>query len=135
MARATSSLPVPLSPVISTGTSRAGTPPVALPPPRVPRAGPRARRPPPLVPVAAPAGDQRGHVLGSHAADGFVHLAHGRAGADDGPFRFPVRRAVCDGGRLAPPPGHFECLANHSAQLIEVERLEQVVVGSVLHGL
>ena len=38
-------------------------------------------------------------------------------------------------GRLAHPPGHFQCLADHPPQLVQVERLEQVVVGALLHRL
>ena len=38
-------------------------------------------------------------------------------------------------GRLAHPPGHFQRLADHPPQLVQVERLEQVVVGALLHRL
>ena len=40
-----------------------------------------------------------------------------------------------DHGRLAHPPGHFQRLADHALQLVQVERLEQVVVGALLHRL
>ena len=84
---------------------------------------------------AALAGDQHGHVLGGDAADGLVHLAHGRAGADDGPVHVGVRGGLGDHGRLAHPPGHLQRLADHPPQLVRVERLEQVVVGALLHRL
>ncbi len=92
--RATSSLPVPLSPVIRTGTSWAGDP-----------------------------------------ADGLVHLAHCRTAADDGPVHVGVRGGLGHHGRLAHPPGHLQRLADHPPQLVRVERLEQVVVGALLHRL
>ena len=84
---------------------------------------------------AALAGDQHRHVLGGDAADGLVDLAHGRAGADDGAVHVRVRRGLGDHGRLAHPPGHFQRLADHPPQLVQVERLEQVVVGALLHRL
>ena len=40
-----------------------------------------------------------------------------------------------DHGRLAHPPGHLQRLADHPPQLVQVERLEQVVVGALLHRL
>ena len=40
-----------------------------------------------------------------------------------------------DDGRLAHQPGDLQCLADHSAQLLQVERLEQVVVGPLPHRL
>ena len=40
-----------------------------------------------------------------------------------------------DDGRLAHPPGHLERLADHAPQLLQVERLEQVVEGPLLHRL
>ena len=40
-----------------------------------------------------------------------------------------------DDGRLAHPPGHLQRLADHPPQLVQVERLEQVVVGPLLHRL
>ena len=95
MARATSSLPVPLSPVISTGTSWAATRPMAL----------------------------------------YTSL-HGRAGSRRWlRRRVVVRRRLGDDGRLAHQPGDLQRLADHAAQLVQVERLEQVVVGPLLHRL
>ena len=88
-----------------------------------------------LLAGAALAGDQHRHVLGGDAADGLVDLAHGRAGADDGAVHVRVRRGLGDHGRLAHPPGHFQRLADHPPQLVQVERLEQVVVGALLHRL
>ena len=84
---------------------------------------------------AALAGDQHRHVLGGDAADGLVDLAHGRAGADDGAVHVGVRGGLGDHGRLAHPPGHLQRLADHPPQLVQVERLEQVVVGALLHRL
>ena len=84
---------------------------------------------------AALAGDQHGDVLGRDAADGLVHLAHGRAGAENGALHVGVCGRLGDDGRFAHPPGHFERLADHSTQLLQVERLEQVVVGALLHRL
>ena len=40
-----------------------------------------------------------------------------------------------DHGRLAHPPGHLQRLADDPSQLAQVERLEQVVVGPLLHRL
>ena len=94
MARATSSLPVPLSPVISTGTSWAATRPMALYTSRM--AG--------QEPTMAPSTSGSGGGLGDH-------------------------------GRLAHPPGHLQRLADHAPQLVQVERLEQVVVGPLPHRL
>ncbi len=46
-----------------------------------------------------------------------------------------VRGRLGDDGRLAHPLGHLQRLADHPPQLVQVERLEQVVVGSLLHRL
>ena len=94
MARATSSLPVPLSP-----------------------------------------GDQHDDVLAGHAADGLVDLAHGRAAADDGVAVVIPGQRLGDDGRLAHQPGQLQGLADHAAELLRIERLEQVVVGPLLHRL
>ena len=40
-----------------------------------------------------------------------------------------------DHGRLAHPPGYVQRLADHAPELVQVERLEQVVVGALLHRL
>ena len=88
-----------------------------------------------FFPGPALAGDQDGHVLGGDAADGLVHLEHGRAGADDGAVHVRVRGGLGDHGRLAHPPGHLQRLADHPPQVVRVERLEEVVVGTLPHRL
>ena len=88
-----------------------------------------------LLAGAALAGDQHRDVLSGDAADGLVDLAHGGAGADDGAVHVGVRRRFGDHGRLAHPPGHLQRLADHAPQLVQVERLEQVIVGALLHRL
>ena len=40
-----------------------------------------------------------------------------------------------DDGGLAHPPGHVQRLVDYPPQLVQAERLEQVVVGAVLHRL
>ena len=93
MARATSSLPVPLSP-----------------------------------------GDEHRERLVGDAADGLVHLLHGRAGADDGFARLVlVRRRPHNHGRLAHQAGDLQRLAEHAVQFLQVERLEQVIVRPLPH--
>ena len=88
-----------------------------------------------LLAGAALAGDQHRDVLGGDAADGLVDLAHGRAGADDGTDDIVLRRSLHDHGRLAHRPNHVQRLAHHAPELVQVERLEQIIVGSLLHGL
>ena len=85
---------------------------------------------------AALAGDQHRHVLGGDAADGLVHLAHGRAAADHAALRVRFRRG------FAPPrpdwrmaPGHVQRFADDPPQHGQVERLEQAIKGALLHGL
>ncbi len=46
-----------------------------------------------------------------------------------------VRRRLRDDGRLAHEPGHLEGLADHAVQFLQIDRLEQVVVGPVPHRL
>ena len=46
-----------------------------------------------------------------------------------------VRRRLRDNGRLAHQPGDLERLADHAVQLLQVDRLEQVVEGPVPHRL
>ncbi len=53
--------------------------------------------------------------------------------ADDGAIHVRVGRGLGDHGRLAHAPGHFQRFADHAPQLMQVERLEQVVVGALLH--
>ena len=56
--------------------------------------------------------------------------------ADDGFARDVfVRRRLRDDGRLAHQPGDLEGLADHAVQFLQVDRLEQVVVGPVPHRL
>ena len=52
-----------------------------------------------FFPGLALPGDQDGHVLRGDAADGLVHLDHGRAGADDGTVHVRVRVGLGDHGR------------------------------------
>ena len=84
---------------------------------------------------AALAGYQYRHVLGRYTSNVLVDLAHGRARADDGAVHVRVGRRLGEHGRLAHPPGHCHGLAHHSPQLVQVERLEQVVVCALLHRL
>ena len=85
---------------------------------------------------AALAGDQHGERLVGDAADGLVRFLHPRAAADDGFAReLFVRRRLRDDGRLAHQPGNFQRLADHAVQLLQIDRLEQVVVRPVPHRL
>ena len=95
MARATSSLPVPLSPRIRTVTSW----------PRDP-------------------------------ADGLVHLLHRGRPADD-PVGVGVGRLllVVEQGRDVHQAASSRALASDVAELVEVDRLEQVLEGAPLHRL
>jgi hypothetical protein len=88
-----------------------------------------------LLAGAALAGDEYRHVLGGDAADRLVDLAHGKAGADDGPVHVGVRGGLGHHGRLPHLPGHLQRLADHAAELVRVERLAQVVGGALLHRL
>ena len=88
-----------------------------------------------LLAGAALAGDQHGDVLVGDAADGLVHLAHGGASADDGAGEVGVRRGLRNHGRPAHPPAHLHRLVDHPPELLQVERLEQVVVGALPHRL
>ncbi len=85
------------------------------------------------MPGAALAGDQHRYILSRDAADGFVNLAHSGAGADDGAVDVRVGRSLGQLGRLAHPPGHIQCLADHPPQLVRIKRLEQIVVCALLH--
>src|SRR5205807_3238413 len=81
-------------------------------------------------------GDQHGKGLVGDTADGLVRFLHPRAAADDGnALELFVRRRLRDDGRLAHQPGNFERLADHAVQLLQIDRLEQVVVGPVPHRL
>ena len=82
---------------------------------------------------AALAGDHDDDVLAGDAADRFVDLDHRRAAADDGAVHIGVRRGLGNHGRHAHPPRHLERLADDPRELEQVERLEQVVVGLLLH--
>ena len=46
-----------------------------------------------------------------------------------------VRRCLRDNGRLAHQPGDLERLADHAVQFLQIDRLEQVIVGPVPHRL
>ena len=85
---------------------------------------------------AALAGDQHGECLVGDSADRLVRFLHPRAVADDGLAReLIVGRRLRDDGRLAHQPGNFERLADHAVQLLQINRLEQVVVRPVPHRL
>ena len=89
-----------------------------------------------LLARATLSGDQHGKSLIGDTADGLVSFLHSRAGTDDGIARdLFVRRRLRDDGRLAHQPGDLERLADHAAQLLQIDRLEQVVVGPVPHRL
>ena len=89
-----------------------------------------------LLAGAALPGDQHGKGLVGNAADGLVRFLHPRAAADDGfAGELFVRRRLRDDGRLAHQPGDFERLADHAVQLLQIDRLEQVVVSPVPHRL
>ena len=94
MAVATSSLPVPLSPVISTGTFCPATRPMALYTSRM-----------------------AGHVPT-------------RSSSPVG-----LRGFLRDTALSLHPPGDFQGPAHHRLQLAEVDRLEEVVEGPLMHGL
>ena len=68
-------------------------------------------------------------VLVGHAADGLVHFAHRRATADDRVADVVVRNRFADDGRHAHQPAQFERLADDAGELVQVDRLEQVVEG------
>ncbi len=82
---------------------------------------------------AALAGNQHGDVLGGDAADGLVHVAHGWAASDDSALNVGVREGLRHYDRRAASPGHVQCLADHAPQLVQVKRLEEVVVGALPH--
>src|SRR5262249_16685656 len=82
-----------------------------------------------LLAGAALAGDEHGHVLVGHPADGLVDVAHGRAAADDGVAAVVVGGRLGDDGRLAHQPGQLQRLADHAAELLRVQRLEPVAPG------
>ncbi len=81
------------------------------------------------------AGDQDGHVLAGHATDGLVDLAHGRTGADDRAIRVELRLRPGDDARPALAMRVVQRVADHSLQLFEIERLEQIVERALLHRL
>ena len=89
-----------------------------------------------LLAGAALAGDQHGKGLVGDAADRLEDLLHRRAAAHEGLAReVVVRRRLRDDGRLAHQACHLQGLADHPAQLLHVERLEQVVVRPLPHRL
>src|SRR5262245_27431804 len=87
-----------------------------------------------LLARAALAGDQHRERLVGDAADGLVHLLHGRARTDDGFARLVlVRRRPRHHGRLAHQAGDLQRLAEHAVQLLQVQWLEQVIVSPLPH--
>ena len=87
---------------------------------------------------AALAEDQHGHVLGGDAADGLVDLLHGRRAADD---RVGARRGDL-GSVGSPKTAGVACirrssngLANDLLELVQIDRLEQVLERAALHRL
>ncbi len=85
-----------------------------------------------LLAGAALAGDQHGKALVGDMANRLVRFLHPRAASDDQlAGDLFVRRGLRDNGRLAHQPSHFEGLADHAVQLLQIDRLEQVVVGPV----
>ena len=85
---------------------------------------------------AALAGDQHDHVLVGDPADGLVDLAHGRAAADDRVADVVVGdgfSATTAGTRIK--PAQLEGLADDARELLQVDRLEQVIVGPLLDRL
>src|SRR5207244_9619784 len=71
----------------------------------------------------------------SNTADRLVHLAHGRATADDATLSVQVHRGFLHRGRLAHAPGNVQRLANDPPQHGQIERLEQAVIGALLDDL
>jgi hypothetical protein len=61
---------------------------------------------------AALAGNQHRHVLPGHPPDRLVHLAHGRAKADQIPFRVRVPCGLDRRRRMSHVPGDVESLAD-----------------------
>ena len=88
-----------------------------------------------LLAGAALAGDQDRDVLRGDAADGLVDLTHRRAAAEDRAIRVGIRLGLGDHRRGAHPTGDLQGLADHPPQMVQVERLEEVVVGALLHRL
>ena len=86
-----------------------------------------------LLARAALAGDEHRDILCRDTADGLVDLAHGRAGAHDDAVHVRVGCGLGDDSGFAHPPGHLYGLADDAPQLVQIERLEQVVVCSLLH--
>ncbi len=89
-----------------------------------------------LLAGARLSGDQHGKTLVGDTADRLVSFLHPRAASDD---RFArdvfVRWCLRDNSRRAHQPGDLERLANHTVQFLQIDRLEQVVVGPVPHRL
>ncbi len=88
-----------------------------------------------LLAGAALAGDQHRHVLAGDAADGLVHLAHRRAGADEGALRVQVRLGFACHRQGPHAPGYVQSFADDSPQHGQLDGLEQEVIGAMLHGL
>jgi hypothetical protein len=82
---------------------------------------------------AALAVQQHRHVLVRDPADRLVDLAHCRAAAKDGVAAIVLGERLCDRGRRTHQAGQLQRLADDAPQLLRVERLEQVVVGPLLH--
>ena len=77
--------------------------------------------------------EEYGCIATDDTSDGFVHLLHGRAAADD------LLIAALDGRQwtfgIGREPFDFYDVGDQSVDIIEVERFWQIVKGSTLHRL
>ena len=89
-----------------------------------------------LLAGAALAADQHGDVLRRHPADRLVHLLHGRTAADQHVGRSPATGSssgITAGTRMRRLIS--KARADEFAQLLQLQRLEEVVEGPELHRL
>jgi hypothetical protein len=73
--------------------------------------------------------------LCGNQADRLVNLAHGRTGANELATRLWIGGGLRRQGWLAQSPDDLQRLPDHSPQVTRVGRLEEAVVGALLHRL
>src|SRR5262245_49002657 len=79
--------------------------------------------------------DEDWYILGSDTTDRLVHFAHRRAPSHHTFTLQVVNRRLCNDSGLAHQACNFQCLTNHSVQLLQFDWLQQVVVSPKPHRL
>ena len=87
-----------------------------------------------LLSSAALPQDEDGNLLRRHPPDVLASFEHRLAGPDEGAVA-PVVGGLAEHERQTHAGGHVERLADDLLELLQVERLVQVVEGAQLHGL